>query len=355
MEINWNELLSYKLAGNPVKTYMIAVTTFFVSLVIMKLIKGIGLKQIKKISDKTKNNWDDFVVNTIEKNSFYFTLVISLYIAGQVVNFKKDLENVFVSIFIIILTLVSVKVIIGLLTFWFEEKYKKSTEDLARASTVKNVVLFLKAFVWVSAVLFILDNLGFNITTAVAGLGIGGMALALASQAIFADLFSYFVIAFDKPFEVGDYISLGGDLSGTVEHVGIKTTRIRNLYGDVIVASNSDLTGSRVRNFKKMQKRRIAFSIGITYETPLEKVKKVPALIQSAIESQDQVQFDRSHFASFGDFSLNFDTVYYVNDRDYALYMEIQQGINLALAESFEKEGIDFAYPTQQLYVTKTA
>ncbi len=198
----------------------------------------------------------------------------------------------------------------------------------------------------------VLDNLGVNITTLVAGLGVGGIAIALAVQNILSDVFCSVAILVDKPFQVGDFIIVG-DMMGTVEKIGIKTTRVRSLSGEQLVFSNADLVNSRIRNYKRMQERRVVFSFGVIYQTPADKLEHIPAMVKEIIESVDQARFDRTHFKQFGDSSLDFECVYYVLSRDYNLYMDIQQKINLELFTRFEKEGIEFAYPTRTLYISK--
>jgi small-conductance mechanosensitive channel len=200
------------------------------------------------------------------------------------------------------------------------------------------------------AFLLALDNLGFDITALVAGLGIGGIAVALAVQSVLGDLFASLSIVLDKPFVIGDFIIVDQYL-GTVEHVGLKTTRIRSLSGEQVIFSNSDLLTSRVRNFKRMYERRIVFEVGVTYQTSYENVAAIPSMIRSIIEAQGETRFDRSHFKSYGDSSLVYETVYYVRSPDFNVYMDTQQAINLALYQEFAKRGIDFAYPTRTLYV----
>jgi small-conductance mechanosensitive channel len=201
-------------------------------------------------------------------------------------------------------------------------------------------------------VLFALDNVGIKVTALVAGLGVGGIAIALAVQNILGDLFASLSIVLDKPFVVGDFVILG-EFMGNVEHVGLKTTRVRSLSGEQIVFSNNDLLSSRLRNFGRLRERRALFTLGVTYQTPREKLQKIPGMIKQAIESIEKTRFDRSHFKSYGAFSLDFETVYYVLGADYALYMDIQQKINLQIHEMFENEGIEFAYPTQTVFVEK--
>jgi small-conductance mechanosensitive channel len=200
------------------------------------------------------------------------------------------------------------------------------------------------------AAIFLLDNLGFKIATVVAGLGIGGVAVALAGQAILKDLFGYFAILFDQPFEIGDVVAVG-DKMGTVEKVGVKTTRLKSIGGEQLIFSNADITDSRVQNFKRMARRRVVTQLGVTYDTPAAKLKKIPDLVRGIIDPIDDVDFDRAHFASFGDFSLVFEVVYFVHGNDYTKYMDIQEEINIRLYEVFAKQKIEFAYPTQTVYL----
>ena len=215
------------------------------------------------------------------------------------------------------------------------------------------MIIILKATVWVLGFVFLLDNLGYNVTTIITGLGIGGIAIALAAQTILGDIFSYFVIFFDRPFEIGDFIEVD-DKKGNVEYIGIKTTRLRAIGGEQLICSNKDLTDSRVHNHKRMVRRRIAFTIGIVYQTSAEKIKKIPVIIKEIIESKNHTEFDRSHFSGFGDFSLNFETVYFIKNGQFTDYMDEQEKIYIELFEAFEKEKIEFAYPTQTLFAANT-
>jgi small-conductance mechanosensitive channel len=199
-----------------------------------------------------------------------------------------------------------------------------------------------------------LDNLGIDVTALVAGLGIGCVAVALSVQNILGDLFASLSIILDKPFVIGDFLIID-DYMGSVEYVGLKTTRVRSLSGEQLIFSNSDLLKSRIRNYGRMFERRVVFSIGVTYDTSREKLRRIPGIIREAIEAEDKTRFDRSHFMNYGDYSLQFETVYYVLSADYNSYMDIQQAIYFAIHEAFEQEGIEFAYPTQTLFVTQAA
>lgn len=187
-------------------------------------------------------------------------------------------------------------------------------------------------------------------TALVAGLGVGGIAVALAAQNILGDLFASLTIVFDKPFLIGDFIIVGEHL-GTVEHIGLKTTRLRSLTGEQLVFSNTDLLNSRIRNFKRMQERRIVFTIGVSYGTPYHAIAAIPGIIRNIVEDTAQVRFDRAHFKEYGTYSLNFEVVYWVLSPEFALYMDIQQQINLEIFRRFEEEGIQFALPMQNLYL----
>ena len=225
--------------------------------------------------------------------------------------------------------------------------------DPASVTTLNILSFITRVSIWIVVMLLILDNLGINITALVAGLGIGGIAVALAVQNILGDLLASLSIVLDKPFVVGDFLLIG-ELAGTVEHVGLKTTRLRSLSGEQLVFSNSDLLASRIRNYGRMYERRSLFTLGVTYQTSRDKLERIPRIIQEVIEGQSNVRFDRSHFKEYGDYALLFETVYYINSANYNEYMDIQQAINLAIFEQFEKEGVEFAYPTRTLFVTQS-
>lgn len=200
-------------------------------------------------------------------------------------------------------------------------------------------MIIINIVIWILGSLFLIDNLGYNISTLLAGVGIGGIAIALAAQNIVGDLFNYFVIFFDKPFEVGDSINVD-DKNGTIEYIGLKTTRLRSVSGEQIVISNSDLTRSRVHNFKRQETRRVKFNLSVFFHTPMDKVKQIPEMLKKIIESTEDTRFDRAHFWTFSEYALVFEVVYYVTVPDYIKFMDTQQEINLKIMEDFKKEGI---------------
>jgi small-conductance mechanosensitive channel len=242
----------------------------------------------------------------------------------------------------------------GLIGYLLARAVRQRLEHDAAAATTMAAFGFLgRLALWTLLVFFALSNLGVNITALVAGLGVGGIAVALAVQNILGDLFASFSIVLDKPFVIGDFIVVGEHL-GTVEHIGLKTTRLRSLSGEQIVFSNNDLLSSRVRNFKRMHERRVLFTIGVTYQTPVEKIEAIPAMLREIVEAQALARFDRAHFKAYGDFALIFEIVYFVLDPSFNVYMNIQQAVNLAIYRRFAAEGIEFAYPTQTVYLARS-
>ena len=237
---------------------------------------------------------------------------------------------------------------------WWLERSRRShgNDDRAAASSLAVIAFIVKGVVWMMVVLMALENLGVNITTLVAGLGVGGVAVALALQNILGDLFASLSITFDKPFFVGDSVSVD-TFTGTVEHIGIKSTRLQSIGGEEIVISNADLLKSRLRNYGRMVERRVLFTVGVTYETPLQMLEQIPGIIRAIIEATPDTRFGRSHFSAHGAVSLDFETVYYVLNADYTRHMDIQQEIHLKLHREFTRLGVEFAYPTQRLIMER--
>ncbi|MCC7487717.1 MAG: mechanosensitive ion channel family protein [Burkholderiales bacterium] len=238
---------------------------------------------------------------------------------------------------------------------WFELKSTRREGADGEAVTAMGLISFLaRVTVWTITLLLVLNHLGVNITALVAGLGIGGVAVALALQNVLGDLLASLAIVLDKPFVVGDFIVVD-NLRGEVERVGIKTTRIRSLDGEQLIVSNADLLKSRIRNLRRMTRRRVEFTVGIAYETAPEKLARVPALLRGIVQAQPRAGFDRAHFKQLGDSALVFEVVYFVPDPDTNAYMDMQQAINLEIFRRFAAEGIEFAYPTQTVHVRAPA
>ena len=347
------EVMDSRFFGNTVEDYLVSAAIFLGVLVALPIGKAIILRHLRVLSQRTANDFDDLLHDLLRRivGSFVY-LFTALYFGTLSLTLPASLDRLLQSLFVIFLTIKTAQLLQGISAYgirkWTEQTSK---EDPTSVAMLKNVTWLVRLVIWVAMLLFIFDNLGVNITAFVASLGVGGVAIALAAQSVLGDAFSSFAIFMDKPFQVGDFIIVG-DLLGTVEHVGFKTTRIRSLGGEELIFSNSDLTSSRIKNYKRMRERRIVFSVGVTYQTPVEKVKAIPLMIKQVVEEHQHGRFDRVHFKNFGDFALIYEVVYYVLRPDYHTYADLQQSINFRLLEEFEKAGIEFAYPTQQLYVT---
>jgi len=344
--------LNQTLWGNTAERYLIAVGIFIVGIVLIKIFKTIVLYRLKKWADKTETTLDDFLIKGVEKSIVPLLYYGIFYVAVTSLILNPQFQKILQIVSLVILTFFIVRFVSSTIMFTLTYFIKKQERGDEKARQLRGMTVLINVFVWVIGIVFLMDNLGFNISAVVAGLGIGGIAIALAAQAILGDLFSYFVIFFDRPFEVGDFIIVG-DKVGAVEYTGIKTTRIRALSGEQLVFSNTDLTNSRIHNYKKMERRRVVFKLGVIYQTTAEQLESIPKIVREIIESQQDITFDRGHFATYGDFSLNFEFVYYVTGADYNKYMDIQQSINMKIYRTFEEKGIEFAYPTQTVFVNK--
>jgi small-conductance mechanosensitive channel len=332
-----------------------AVLVALVALLVLRVVVAFVKGRLKRIADATATGWDDGIADTLEATKGWFLLLVAIYAGSLVLELPPRARNVAQTAAVLALLIQVALWGSKLLKFSIERYMQRRREsDPALATTVSALSFIGNLVLWSVVALLALDNMGIDVTALVAGLGVGGIAVALAAQNILGDLFSSLSIVLDKPFVLGDFIIVG-DQAGTVEKVGLKTTRVRALSGEQLVFANTDLLQSRIRNFKRMQERRVVFAIGVIYETPQAKLAQIPHLIRRIVEAEQNVRFDRSHFKEFGNFSLNFETVYYVLVPDYNVYMDVQQAINLALFEAFAAEGIEFAYPTQKLFVDRTA
>lgn len=347
-----DDFLQKTFLGNTVADYGLALLTILAVFAIANLLKWLIIRRLHRWAKRTATSLDDQLVRLTERPALLLIYLGGVYVALQGLELSSPLEQG-VEILGVILTALLVIQLTGSLAEYGLRIYGFMHRDQPNLQQSLNALIpALRVVIWAVGIVFVLDNLGFDISAVVAGLGIGGVAIALASQGILQDLFSYFSILLDRPFEIDDFIIVG-DMVGTVERIGIKTTRLRSLTGEQLVMANTDLTGSRIQNFHRMEQRRIVFNLGVTYETGIEQLKQIPVMVQAAAEAVENVVFDRAHFASFGDFSLNFEVVYFVTTSDYALYMDAQQAINLAIKQRFDEAGIDFAYPTQLVYLDK--
>lgn len=337
-----NTILSWVLAG------FILVAGFAAVLIFNRRV----VRVLRTWASRTESSYDDILVGNMEKAARPFLLLVTLFLSVKVLTLPPSMAKGVHIVILVGVTYFVLRIGTFIVKSFIYSFISRQENSEAKEKQVKGLLIILNALIWIIGVLFLLNNLGYNVSTIVAGLGIGGIAIALAAQTILGDLFSYFVIFFDKPFEIGDFIVVD-DKMGVVEHIGIKTTRLRSLGGEQLVCSNTFLTNARLHNYKRMQRRRIVFGLGIVYATPLDVVKEIPGMVRKIAEAQEHVTFDRGHFREFGSSSLNFEFVYYVESPDYNNYMDIHQSICFGIAEAFKKRGIEFAFPTQTLYLER--
>jgi len=335
-----------------IKQIIASLGIFLIFIVIGWIIYHIFERYFTRWAEKTKTNLDDEILKNIKKPIYFFVIVIGIYFSLELLtileNYSKTLIFIFTILEILLITFIITRVVNVVITWYAERRSERKMSEhiLFVLKRIINAIIFL------FALLIILYVLKIDLSGIVVGLGVGGIAIAFALQNVLSDAFSAFSIYFDKPFEIGDFIVVG-EYSGTVKKIGMKSTRVQLLQGEELVLANSVLTTTEVRNFKKLRKRRIKFNFGVTYDTPSKKLKKIPDMIRKIIEVNKLNKVDRIHFKEFGDFSLNFEVIYYIKSKDYAKYMDVQQEINFAIKEAFEKESIEMAFPTQTIFLTK--
>lgn len=349
------EFLDYILLDNTVRAWLTAAAVGLIVFGVLTILKRLVIRYLTRLAEHTRTDYDDIAASVLARTKVFFIGFVSLYAGSRALQLAPGAEYG--------LKVVAVAIVFFQLALWgnaiidsvVRREVRAALEQDPASATTMSALGFVGRLVLYSVlVLMALANLDIEIGPLLAGLGVGGIAVALAVQNILGDLFASLSIVLDKPFVIGDFIIVG-DLMGTVERVGLKTTRVRSLSGEQLIFANSDLLNARVRNYKRMVERRIVFSIGVTYQTPREKLQAIPGIIREIVEGSEEARFDRSHFQKYGAFSLDFETVYYVLSPDYNRYMDIQQDINLSLFERFEREGIEFAYPTQTLFVDRLA
>jgi small-conductance mechanosensitive channel len=345
------DFLNWRFDGATIAGWIGFVLISIAVFVVLRGVRRILARRWGGIAERTRTQLDDLLVSLVSRTNVLFLLAISLWVGTFTLTLGDRIT-----------TIIDLALLIAFIIqagFWSNHVLEFALERLimARAEfdpglrTALGGISFIgRVLIWTAVALLVLSNLHVNVTTLVAGLGVGGIAIALAVQNVLGDLFASLSILLDRPFVVGEFIVIDS-LAGTVEHVGLKTTRIRSLSGEQIVMSNGDLLKSRIHNYHKLAERRIVFGFGVTYDTGYEKLAKIPATVREIITSVEKTRFDRAHFKEYGDSSLNFEVVYFVLDPDYNIYMDIQQKINLELYRRFEEQGIEFAFPTRTLYL----
>lgn len=341
------EFLTRFHEGHYVEFLAFAVVAYF----FLWVFKNILVSILKRLSIKTTSYIDDLIVETISCTRQYYLVALALFLGSKVLELGPSKVSFVNKAMLVISAFQIISWGKAFINGWLKLTLKKRNNDPSAKMSLDFVGILVK-FGFISLViLFVLNNMGVDVTTFVTGLGIGGVAIALATQKILGDLFSSLSIVMDKPFVVGDPINVAPDISGSIEQVGLKTTRIKSLTGEQIIISNSDLLASRIRNYKRMEERRVAFFVGVNYETPREKLKILPKLFEELISTHQNTRFDRAHLVRLGASSLDFEIIYFMTTPDYLLYADTHEAILLGILEICEKNGVDIAYPTQKLIV----
>jgi MscS family membrane protein len=342
--------LESEVHGNGLTAWGLAVLLTATILVSALVAKIMLLWRLPKPAPGEDLRWQTVFRELVEKTSAIFLVVAAIYAGSSVLTLEHSQNSFVFSVFVVALFIqcaIWTDRIVAAALVWRLAPRRAKTPMRNALSLIQFLV---RVAVWSLALLLIFENLGFDVTALVAGLGIGGIAVALAAQNMLGDLFSSLAIVLDRPFEVGDFIVFG-DQTGTVEKIGIKTTRLRSLSGEQIICANSDLLNSRIHNYKRMAERRVVFSLTPTYDTPVTKLERIPSLVREIVDGQARTRFERAHFHAFGDSALMFEVVYWVLSPHYDTYMDIQQAINFGILRAFQREGIEFAFPTQTLYL----
>ena len=335
----------------PLTEWLIAFGVAIAIVLVVAVAKRIAIRLLRRLAARTATQIDDAFLAAVQATRLWLITVAALCLGSQYLELPRKVAFGFDKALTITLFLQVGFWVWAVMEFWLARSRERALAQNPAAATGLTALAFIaRVILWAIVLLMTLDNLGVNVTTMIAGLGVGGVAVALAVQSILGDLFASLSIVIDKPFVIGDFVIVD-EYMGTIEHVGLKTTRIHSLGGEQIVFSNSDLLKTRIRNYKRMRERRVLFGFGVLYQTPIDVVEKIPDLVRAIVEARKNVRFERAHFKAFGESSLDFEVVYWMLDPDYNLYMDVQQAINLEMLRVFEREGIGFAYPTRTLVI----
>ncbi|HVS03274.1 MAG TPA: mechanosensitive ion channel family protein [Thermoanaerobaculia bacterium] len=342
-----------EVLGSTLWEWSLAAVTFLVALVFLQVLQRTLVRRLERFAAATETQVDDLLVELLQRTGTWFLVLGALYLASLPLDLEPGLRVGLKRLFALVL-FVQIGIWASHLLTFLLERYlrRRGGEQAPRLAVLSLFAFFGQVLVWSVVFLLALDNFGFDVTTLIAGLGIGGIAIGLALQNVLQDTFASLSIILDKPFEEGDFLVVG-DFAGTVERIGIKTTRVRSLSGEQLVFGNNDLLGSRIRNFKRLLERRILFTFGVVYQTPPEVLEWIARTVREIVEAQEQARFDRAHFKAFGDSALIFEVVYHVLVPEYNVYMDVQQQINLQLMRALAAEGVVFAYPTHTVYLRR--
>jgi small-conductance mechanosensitive channel len=334
--------------GNSIRAWLVAALALTATLAVLVLVRRLLTRRFADAARRTTNTVDDLALEVARRTRIYFLFAVALVFAVRFVELPARFGLLLDKVVALVVLLQAARWATGAIGFYVARhiERRRGTADAASLWAARMLGFGATVAVWMLILVAVLDNLGFDVTTLVTGLGIGGIAVALAVQNILGDVFAAMAIVLDKPFVVGDFIVVDS-FAGSVEQIGLKTTRLRSLSGEQIVFSNGELLKGRIRNYKRLYERRNLFTIDVPRDTPTDVVRRIPEMLREIVEAQQPVRFDRSHFSAYTDAALRFETVYFVLDPDYNKHMDVQQAIFLGVLERFRHDGIAFALPTR--------
>lgn len=338
---------------NSLSAWIVAISVSIAISLILQVIKAIFSHRLQKLAKSTDTKFDDVLSIILSKTRYYFLLLIGFYFGIKLLTLTPKADLYSYRLFIILFSLQIIAWGNALTEFFLYHRREDVSDSVITTTTFGVIGFVAKLVLWSIVLLIMLSNLGVNITAVITGLGVGGIAIALATQKILGDIFSSFIIVFDKPFEVGDFIVIN-EFRGIVERIGLKTTRLRSITGEEIIIPNSNMIDSRIQNFKRMEERRVQFTIGVEYSTKKEHLEAIPNEVKQIIESIDRTRFEYCVFRNLGEFSLSFEVAYFVLEREFQTFTEIHNQVNLKLIDRFRTFGIRFAFPTQTIHLHHT-
>lgn len=308
---------------------------------------------LPKITKRTNTHFDDFVIKILEESIVPLGIVLTLYLIKADLNLSREALQGYEVFLRVMVTLVFVR-FANRFTVRLLKGLTRRTGEEELAILVEALTPLIQAIIWGIGLLIFLQSMGVSMGVVWGILSAGGIGVGLALKEPAQELFAYLMILLDKPFTVGQFINIG-DVWASIEHIGVRSTRLRNLRGEIIVMNNSTLISSIIYNFADMAQRRMIYKIGVAYNTSPELMEEIPVLIENIVAAVEHTDFNRCHFTEFADSSLNFELVYYIDTRDYNIALNAQQRINLNILKAFAERGIEIAFPTQTIYLEGNA
>lgn len=344
--------LDFVYYGNSIQKYLVALAIALATFTVVILVRWIAVRRLRRWAERTTTDLDDVAIDAVRRTRRWIVMLLSLYAGSLYLVVEQDLSDVTKTAAIALVALQVGLWSSGAIYFWYERYrlHREAQENVAGLGVVSMLALLARVFVWAAVVMLVLDNLGIDMTTLFAGLGIGGLAIALAVKNVLSDLLSSFSIMLDKPFEVGDFIVVD-DYSGTVEHIGIRSTQLRAFNGEQIVFGNDNLLSSRIRNYGRMEERRAVFRVRIHYGTDADRLERIPETVSELVSAREGIRLDRCHLRDLGESAVELEVSYWVESPEFALYMDHQQALNLAILRAFSRDSVDIGLPARTVHL----